>query len=470
MSPTGRNDPCPCGSGRKFKKCCGAATLQHPDAAYDRIRRLDGESADLLARFAKIRFGEDAIEQAWLAFWFSDDIPYETSHPEYDLFLRWFTLDWRPDDSERLAEMFLSEKGSKIDSDIRSFLSVTLAAPYSFFQTLDVTPGVSLVLRDVLRKRDFNVTERSASTILEKSNLLYARVVESEGVAFIMGSGSLVIPQTFLSTLLDLREDLEREEAETDGGISTEILLELEDDLRETYFDLADEIRNRKLDIRNTDGDPLLLHTARYDISSFERAFDALKDLELKVTHRPEKELIDKTTPAKAHIHWMKKRKTTLGEELTTIATLTLSDLTLVVDTNSEKRAKRIQKEIAKRLGDDAVYIGTEIKSTEGMLKAAAKDRGNTQQVGESEHERLMRESPAARRLVKEFMEKHWAAWPDTPLPALRGMTPRNAAKDPLGRELLESLLLSFESEAESENHELQRIDTDKLRQELGMK
>jgi hypothetical protein len=22
-TPTGRNDPCPCGSGRKFKKCCG---------------------------------------------------------------------------------------------------------------------------------------------------------------------------------------------------------------------------------------------------------------------------------------------------------------------------------------------------------------------------------------------------------------------------------------------------------------
>lgn len=25
----GRNDPCPCGSGKKFKKCCGAATLLH---------------------------------------------------------------------------------------------------------------------------------------------------------------------------------------------------------------------------------------------------------------------------------------------------------------------------------------------------------------------------------------------------------------------------------------------------------
>ena len=25
----GRNDPCPCGSGKKFKKCCGAATVLH---------------------------------------------------------------------------------------------------------------------------------------------------------------------------------------------------------------------------------------------------------------------------------------------------------------------------------------------------------------------------------------------------------------------------------------------------------
>jgi preprotein translocase subunit SecA len=23
LSKTGRNDPCPCGSGKKFKNCCG---------------------------------------------------------------------------------------------------------------------------------------------------------------------------------------------------------------------------------------------------------------------------------------------------------------------------------------------------------------------------------------------------------------------------------------------------------------
>jgi uncharacterized protein YecA (UPF0149 family) len=25
IKAAGRNDPCPCGSGRKFKRCCGAA-------------------------------------------------------------------------------------------------------------------------------------------------------------------------------------------------------------------------------------------------------------------------------------------------------------------------------------------------------------------------------------------------------------------------------------------------------------
>jgi uncharacterized protein YecA (UPF0149 family) len=27
-STAGRNDPCPCGSGRKFKKCCAALQLR----------------------------------------------------------------------------------------------------------------------------------------------------------------------------------------------------------------------------------------------------------------------------------------------------------------------------------------------------------------------------------------------------------------------------------------------------------
>lgn len=29
----GRNDPCPCGSGKKFKKCCAAVAVAEPASA-----------------------------------------------------------------------------------------------------------------------------------------------------------------------------------------------------------------------------------------------------------------------------------------------------------------------------------------------------------------------------------------------------------------------------------------------------
>ena len=39
---TGRNKVCPCGSGKKAKKCCGADTKYYSETSEDRKRRFDG--------------------------------------------------------------------------------------------------------------------------------------------------------------------------------------------------------------------------------------------------------------------------------------------------------------------------------------------------------------------------------------------------------------------------------------------
>jgi hypothetical protein len=44
MHAIGRNDLCPCGSGKKNKKCCGALPLQSGDSTYEHIRRFNGET------------------------------------------------------------------------------------------------------------------------------------------------------------------------------------------------------------------------------------------------------------------------------------------------------------------------------------------------------------------------------------------------------------------------------------------
>lgn len=51
MNKTGRNDPCPCGSGKKFKKCCeskaatkalspGRVSLQQPPTSSGKVSSL----------------------------------------------------------------------------------------------------------------------------------------------------------------------------------------------------------------------------------------------------------------------------------------------------------------------------------------------------------------------------------------------------------------------------------------------
>lgn len=53
----GRNDPCPCGSGRKYKKCCQAG-FDEKDFNYRRWRRVE---ADLIPEL--LAYGLDTLVQ-----------------------------------------------------------------------------------------------------------------------------------------------------------------------------------------------------------------------------------------------------------------------------------------------------------------------------------------------------------------------------------------------------------------------
>jgi hypothetical protein len=63
----------------------------------------------------------------------------------------------------------------------------------------------------------------------------------------------------------------------------------------------------------------------------------------------------------------------------------------------------------------------------------------------------------------------HWDAWLDIAIPALKGQTPRAAARTPEGRERLEALLMEFEYRNESTIQPELRPDVAELRRRLGL-
>ena len=64
MASPGRNDPCPCGSGQKFKHCClRAHDLE--DSVRTRLRAAEGVLVPALFAYAAEEFGAEYVGEAW---------------------------------------------------------------------------------------------------------------------------------------------------------------------------------------------------------------------------------------------------------------------------------------------------------------------------------------------------------------------------------------------------------------------
>ena len=66
--PAGRNAPCPCGSGKKHKKCCLPARSGKDFDSYADLRMTEGLLASRILRFARTRFGEEVGQEASIDF------------------------------------------------------------------------------------------------------------------------------------------------------------------------------------------------------------------------------------------------------------------------------------------------------------------------------------------------------------------------------------------------------------------
>ena len=96
-APVGRNDPCPCGSGRKYKQCCliaaEAATMR-----WHQLRQAKGRLMPELFRIALEAWGKKGFLEAQRRFYAGHDVPDDPAGDlEFEsLFITWFGLYFTP--------------------------------------------------------------------------------------------------------------------------------------------------------------------------------------------------------------------------------------------------------------------------------------------------------------------------------------------------------------------------------------
>jgi hypothetical protein len=335
----------------------------------------------------------------------------------------------------------------------------------------NVVAGREITLHDVLTGRDVVVREGSASQTVSPGALLFTRVVTVDDTSIMSGCAPLVIPPEWHLNLLDLRERLA-------GGkrqrLTVEAVRDLDFELRDLYFHIEDEVGNPRLpELRNTDGDTLVLTTLTYRLrcspaSAFERLSPLLRASNEEVTHMLSDATMNEAGELQAvRLPWSKKGNRLHGDcENTTLGTLEINGNRLEVHVNSERRSKRIEREISKRLGADAVL---EQKVAEPVEKLIAERKDHPRdRLADAEQERLQ-QLPEVQEYMRQMGERHWDAWLDTRLPALGNRTPRQAAQTPDGRERLEALFAEFTWSTERAPNAMSP-DVPALRARLGLR
>jgi hypothetical protein len=182
----GRNDPCPCGSGVKYKKCClpkheaarsHAAEMFAPREGDDRVLALDA-----LTAFGASHRPPETYE-ALRRFGLLEPSPDSESQEDVELkFYFYLHFDSPLADGRSVAEKFLDGEGCALPPRQREILRSIAAARVRVYEVQDVGAGEGVRIRDLRTNDVLWVQERLASRQLQRWDVLAARVVtEADG-------------------------------------------------------------------------------------------------------------------------------------------------------------------------------------------------------------------------------------------------------------------------------------------------
>jgi len=418
---TGRNDPCPCGSGRKYKMCClriaaasGDFTPAERQSAQDKL--FEYGASPRLERHRKV---------CATMFWGSEEraaavrarVSGEIWHGELFRYQMCMCMDADEDEGHTVLDGYLSERGHDLQPGERVYLERMQSAHLALYEIEEVRPGVGIHLRDVWQDRSCWVVERSGSRQLVRWDLLAARVFPAAGGELqIEGDTSLFNHDDKERILKRLETEYAKYEAHTRG--TKDAFLKRCGSLFHTMW-MEHEVFRPLPTMVTPEGAPIELGISRIDVGDVDILRASLSE------HDAFEEEPDNV--------W-----TCTEEEGRVLATMRLAGHLLILEGLSRERLQRARK----LLRAAAPNAGLKHRSTHytDPVEALGREPPEPQDRGG----KLPDEE--ANEWVTKFKTEHYRRWIDDKIPALENLTPREAARDETMRPRLVGLLKSIEN------------------------
>jgi len=490
----GRNDPCPCGSGKKYKKCCGLVQsqgvyVQTPESwipASERTGTVWDDYMDVIPIIAVygnqiMGFDKDGRELKKAVSDFEKRFrPGENDGVMDSVFMSWMYFDLRFGKSlETIAERFLEDPMSLNLVEPGPTLLKHLSDSYlTFFEIISCSFKEDIVtIEELGTGRRFEVFY--VRKILEidpgLGEIWYVRRVGPPDQSIFYTTPYIFEPESranFKRAVRIQEGDFSRgpmaklfppdhyfaESQKETAPFWVEYILRgshpgpFPAEEEEMDFDLEDE---HYPILVTTDGEELVfteIHFRIKDEASLRKRLSKLRSFEYD--DRKDSWIWHKAKSRK----YPDKPRTVLGH-------FRIEGDSLIAETNSRERASRLRSKLKGHLGNLIAYEKTLYQDPYDFPELSPEEI----EARDKESEKL-NAIPEVREAMKKQLEHHYfIEWPNAKLPALGGLTPLQAVKKKNERDKVLGLLEDFERRQESPAATMPRIDFDKLRRLLSL-
>ncbi|MBV8543243.1 MAG: SEC-C domain-containing protein [Acidobacteria bacterium] len=429
MKP-GRNDPCRCGSGLKYKKCHlqndeNEMRTREPHHApvHDAGMRL----VERIGRWAYDRFGPEFAAAG-------NDLALEEMEGSTQFIVPWAIFHHRLRGMPVL-EWYARENADNLSRRDREMIDAQRQSWIGFWEVRETVPGKSMILTDLLSGEKRLVQEASGSRSLVARDVFLGRVVDFGDVSVIDGMYPRALPPEeassaveFVRQTLNVKLPIAVEELR-DFSLSL-LIVKVWKRAVESY----DERLRTPPRLQNTDGDPIRLTVDRYqfapgDRAAIEKSIGALKGAcSIAEDDDGTRSITFIKSGNKLHEDW---ENTTIGVAIT-------SENDLRIETNSTRRANGLKKVIEKACrGLISDHARTQTDATE--MFESARNRETPHPPREPMNEEIQ-------AVIRDQKIGHYENWIKMPIPALGGKTPKQAARSARGRGALDALLKGIEN------------------------
>ena len=448
----GANDPCPCNSGKKFKKCCRPLLVER-----EKYADLEGKLWKHLDECKYSDAFKQYIGEAYDVF--RNQVSTEITNTS-DMFLVWAIHDFVvPDRNRSLISLYIEEHFSSIREDEREVLRDLLHSNFVIVEVEKVVPYIGYHVAEIFPgKEHYFITDTLSTRQISNHSLLLLKLYRIKTLNRI-GGGALKIPYSEISFVQDLSNELVNRYTSTIPPANRNKLALSGFIARNSLYLMAAiyERSRRQLfpQILSSEGDPVEFHSSTYRIDDMSYVMSKLNQ-DSRFDFDPGS---GNTFIWKGPIDNGKTRdvKTDIG--IRVYGTIRLIDDSITVECFTQNRWRTCVTVLKSLLGDK---MGPEIIKSETGIADAIKDLHVT---GDKFEEK---KSPEMKKIEQDLIDAYYMKWIDEKIPALGGKTPREAARDPDSRQQLILLLNDIESKS-GPLSKVPKPPIERMKKELGL-